>query len=374
MKVSRLAALFITTLTLAGCGSMSLENKRVDYQAAAIKVPSLEVPPDLTSPAAEDHFTIPEGSVAVANYSDFSKGGGVPQARGGASVLPESKYVRVERNGSQRWLEVDDKPENVWPTIKAFWVENGFVIKTDDPQAGIIETDWAENRAKIPMDALRKVIGKVLDGLYDSGERDMYHVRLERSKEGNKTEIYLTQYGKQQELTADKTTTQWLPRPNDPELEATMLQMLMVKLGGPDMQGKVQSEAVAATDTNVAAKLQTQANGNKVILISEPFDRSWRSVGLALEHAGFVLEDKNRANGVYFVSVEEKSNAGKDNRTLIDKLTALWHKDESTKPSRYEVTVHENSAGCEVAANNGKGDSNATSQRIIDALFKALSK
>jgi len=371
MNFFRLSALFIATLTLAGCGSMSLENKRVDYQAAAVKVQSLEVPPDLTSPTTEDHFNIPEGSTAVANYSDFTKGGG-SQVRGGASVLPESKYVRVERNGLQRWLVVEDKPENVWPAIKAFWAENGFVIKTEDPQAGIIETDWAENRAKIPMDALRKVIGKVFDGLYDSGERDMYHVRLERSKEGNKTEIYLTQYGKEQVLTSDKTTSQWLPRPNDPELEATMLQMLMVKLGGPEMQGKLQSEAIAK-DLSVAAKLQTLANGNKVILISEPFDRSWRTVGLALERAGFVLEDKNRANGVYFVSVEEKSNAEKDNKSLLDKL-AFWRKEEATKPSRYEVTVHENNSGCEVAANNGKGDSNASSQKIIEALLKALGK
>jgi len=356
---------------LAGCGSMSLENKHVDYQAAAVKVPSLEVPPDLTNPTTEDHFNIPEGGTAVASYSDFSKGGG-PQVRGGTSILPESKYVHVERNGSQRWLVVDDKPENVWPTIKSFWLENGFVIKTDDPKAGIIETDWAENRAKIPLDGLRKILGKVLDGLYDSGERDMYHVRLERSKEGNKTEIYLTQYGKEQVLTSDKSTSQWLPRPNDPELEATMLQMLMVKLGGPEMQGKLQSEAVVQ-DSTVEAKLQTLANGNKVILLTEPFDRSWRSIGLALERAGFVLEDKNRANGVYFVHLDEKLNSEKDNKSLLDKI-AFWRKDESVKPSRYEVTVHENNSGCEVAANNGKGDSNASSQKIIDALFKALGK
>ena len=372
MSVFRLCTLFIATLTLGGCGSMSLDNKRVDYQAVAIKVPELDVPPDLTSPAAEDHFTIPDGSGAVANYSDFSKGGGL-KVRGATSVLPDSNYVRVERNGSQRWLEVDDKAENVWPAIKAFWQENGFVIKTDDPQAGIIETDWAENRARIPMDALRKVLGKVLDGLYDSGERDMYHVRLERSKEGNKTEIYLTHYGKEQVLMADKSMTQWLPRPSDPELEATMLQMLMVKLGGPDMQGKVQSQAVSALDATVSAKLQAQTNGSKVILLSEPFDRSWRRVGLALEHAGFVVDDKNRANGVYFVRVDEKSTADKDNRTLLDKI-AFWRKDESVKSSRYEVTVRENNSGCEVAANNGKGDSNATSQKIIDALFKVFGK
>jgi len=358
-------------LSLAGCGSMSMENKKVDYKAAAVKVPSLEVPPDLTAPAAEDHYTIPDGSASVANYSDFAKGGSASQARA-SSVLPESRKVRLERNGTQHWLVVDDKAENVWPVIKEFWQENGFVIKTDNPQAGIIETDWAENRAKIPMDGIRKIIGKVLDGMYDSGERDMYRVRLERGKDGNSTEIYLTQYGKEEVLIGvDKSTSKWQPRPSDPGMEITMLQMLMAKLGGAEaqVQAQTQTESPSAQGATTAPRLQTLANGSKIILLSEPFDRSWRSVGLALEHTGFVVEDKDRANGVYFLHVEE---AAKE-KGWLDKL-AFWRSDEKTKPTRYQVTVHEGNAGCEVAANNGSGESNSDTQRIIDAVYKALGK
>ena len=369
MKVFRLTALSLALLALAGCGSMSLENKRVDYQAAAVKVPSLEVPPDLTAPAAEDHFTIPDSNAAVASYSDFAKGGMPLQARD-ASVLPESKKVHVERNGTQRWLVVNDRAENLWPAIKAFWQENGFVIKTDNPQAGILETDWAENRAKIPMDGLRKILGKVLDSIYDSGERDMYRVRLERSKDGNSTEIYVTQYGKEEVLTADKNSTKWQSRPNDPELEATMLQMLMVKLGGAEAQGKGPMDVSTEPGTVAAAKLQTMPNGSKIILLSEPFDRSWRSVGLALEHEGFAIEDKNRVSGIYFLRIEEKT---KEDRSFLDRL-AFWHKDESVKPARYQVSVHESKTGCEVAASNGKGEVNTNTQRIIETLFKTLGK
>lgn len=370
MRISHLTTLSLAILTLAGCGSMNLESKRVDYKAAAVKVPALEIPPDLTTPTTEDHYIIPDGSAAVANYSDFAKGGGSAQARI-SSVLPESKAVHLERNGAQRWLVVDGKAESVWPTIKAFWQENGFVIKTDNPQAGILETDWTENRAKIPKDGLRRILGKVLDGLYDSGERDMYRVRVERSKDGNSTEIYLTQYGKEEMLSADKTTTKWQSRPNDPELEASMLQMLMARLGGAETQAqaKVQTEVAAVPGTTVTARLQTLANGSKVILLSEPFDRSWRTVGLALEHEGYAVEDKDRANGMYFVRVEEQVKE----KDWLDKM-AFWHKEASAKPARYQVTVHENNAECEVAVNNGNGESNANTQRIIDALYKVLAK
>ena len=372
MRTLQLTALSLAMLTLAGCSSMDMEGKRVDYKAATAQVPTLEIPPDLTAPAAEDHYTVPGGTASVANYSDFARGNVTSQARSSA-VLPESRSVRLERNGAQHWLVVDDKAENIWPVIRAFWQENGFVIKTENAQAGVMETDWAENRAKIAKTGLRSVLGKVFDDMYDSGEKDMYRVRLERSKDGNSTEIYLIQYGKEEVLSSDKSTSKWQSRPNDPELETTMLQMLMIKLGGAEAQAqaKAQMEAPSAQKAVIApAKLQTLTNGSKIILLSEPFDRSWRTVGIALEHEGFVVEDKDRAKGVYFLRVEEDAKE----KGLLDKL-AFWRDDaKSNKPVRYQVTVHESNAGCEVAAISASGESNSNTQRIIDTLYKALGK
>lgn len=368
MRISHLTVLSLAMLSLAGCSSMGIESKKVDYKSAAVKVPSLEIPPDLTAPVSEDHYTIPEGGAAVANYSDFAKGGEPSMARASA-VLPESRSVRLEHDGTQHWLVVNDKAENVWPVIKAFWQENGFVIKTDDPKAGIIETDWAENRANIPRSGLRSLLGKVVDGLYDSGTRDMYRVRLERGKDGNSTEIYLTQYGKEEVLSADKSTSNWESRPTDHDLEVTMLQKLMVKLGGAEAQVQAKADASSAPGMSVAPKLQTLSNGIRIIMLSEPFDRSWRAVGLALEHDGFAVEDKDRANGVYFLRVKTETKE----KGWLDKL-AFWRSEEKVKPVRYQVTVHEGSAGCEVAATNDSGESTADTQRIIDALYKYLGK
>jgi outer membrane protein assembly factor BamC len=369
MKAPNLSALSLILMILAGCGSMSLENKRVDYKSGAVKVPALEIPPDLTTPAAEDRYTIPDGGEAVASYSDFAKGSTSPQARAAAAaVLPESGKMHLERSGTQHWLVVDSQAENIWPTIKAFWQENGFVIKTENAQAGIIETDWAENRAKIPKEGLRSVLGKVFDGMYDSGEKDMYRTRMERGKGGGSTEIYISHYGKEQVLSADKTTSKWQSRPNDPELEATMLQLLMAKLGGEETKAQ-DTPAQPAQEEAAAPKLQPQVNGSNIVLLAEPFDKSWRKVGLALERAGFMVEDKDREKGVYFLRVEE--TVGK--KGFFAGL-AFWRKAESAKPARYQVTVHEGDTGCEVAADNGNGESNPTTQRIIDGLYKALGK
>ncbi|MBI3902892.1 MAG: outer membrane protein assembly factor BamC [Nitrosomonadales bacterium] len=363
MRARNLSILTLALLALSGCGSMSLENKRVDYKAAVAKVPSLEVPPDLTAPVSEDHYAIPEaGGESAASYSDYAKGGLTPRARVAATtVLPEIKNVRMQRSGVQRWLEVNDKAENIWPVIKAFWQENGFVIKTENPQAGMMETDWAENRSKIPKTGLRSFLGKVADGLYDSGERDMFRVRLEHGKADNSTEIYMTHYGIEEVLSVDKSISKWQQRANDPDLEATMLQLLTVKLGGAEAGAQEVAQPVAP-------KLQTQADGKQLILLPEPFDKSWRKVGLALERAGFVMEDRDRNSGLYFLRVEEPVKE----KGLLDKLS-FWRKDEAAKPLRYQVAVREVGNGCEVTISDPETGGKST-QRIVDELYKALTK
>ena len=101
-------------------------------------------------------------------------------------MLPTSDKMRIARDGNQRYLIITDvPPDKVWPVVREFWQENGFLLVVDLPDAGVMETDWAENRAKLPQDAIRNVLGKLLDQVYSTGERDKFRTRLERSQDGN---------------------------------------------------------------------------------------------------------------------------------------------------------------------------------------------
>jgi len=349
---------------LAGCNTVNLEGERVDYKSAAAKARPLEVPPDLTTPSTVEHYAIPEDApVGSTRYSEFAKGelGGV--GRSAKVVLPETKNAHIERNGEQRVLVVNDRAENVWSVVRAFWLEQGFVIKSETPQTGVMETDWLENRAKIPQDAIRTVLSKVIDSIYSSGERDQYHTRLERGKDGNSTEIYVTHKGMEEVLDADKNSSTWRPRAASPGLEATMLQGLMAKWGNNT------TEAVnTVASSKVAPKLQSAANGAQVIVLAEAFDKSWRKVALALERANINVEDKNRASGVFFVRVADVVPA----KGVLDKL-AFWRSDESKPAAHYQVQVRSVGETCEVSA-NGDGASTPDTQRLIEKLFKALSQ
>ncbi|MDO8414284.1 MAG: outer membrane protein assembly factor BamC [Gallionellaceae bacterium] len=343
-------AVLCLLLALTGCGVV--ENKRVDYQSGAAKMPSLEIPPDLTTPVAGERYAVSEnGDEIVAVYSDYSKVGAAPQS-GVANVLPEAKNVQMKRYGTERWLVVENRAENVWPLVKAFWKEQGFALTSEKPEAGLMETDWKENRATIPQGGLRAVIGKLFDKVYSSGEKDMFRTRLERAP-GNITEIYISHRGMEEVLSADKTTSKWQPRPQNTELEATMLQMLMVKLIAEPGTANPASSVVATPipEIPVAPKLQTEG-GNKTILLSESFDASWRKVGLALEQLGIVIDDKNRVGGGYFI-----------------KATV-----EGGKIAEFLVEIKKADAGYTISVRTQDRGKVENAQHIVDLLYQQLIK
>lgn len=368
MKFLQIGLSCAVLVTLAGCGAMGLGNKRIDYRAGAVQAPSLEVPPDLTAPGGDDRYKVPQGNgESVATYSDYTRRGGDVAPRA-AAVLPEVKGVHLERSGTQRWLVVNDKAENVWPVLKAFWQETGLNLKSEDQAAGVMETDWVENRAKIPQGGLRSVLGKVFDNIYSSGERDQYRARLERSKDGLSTEIYISHRGMEEVLAADGNSSKWRARANDPELEAIMLQRLMVRFGGNEVQatnalvtGGTPGGAAAGT-----ASLQDIFDGSRIIIVNDTFDKTWRRVGLALEAAGLTVEDKDRAKGIYFLQQVKAESS------WMDKLQ-FW-KDSEDNNKRYRVNIKDGGTSCDVSVADQDGATDATTQKMVDAIYKNINQ
>jgi len=383
MKVSRIGISGIALASLIGCSSLGFDNKRVDYRSGAVQAPSLEVPPDLTTPASDDRYRVPQGDgESVATFSDYSKGGAATdpgragQSRGAGAVLPEVKGARLERSGTQRWLVVSDKPEHVWTVLKAFLQENGLGIKSEDQTVGVIETEWVENRAAIPEDGLRKLISKVkiFDSLYSSGERDQYRLRLERGKDGASTEVYITHRGMEEMVPADSGASRWQARPTDPELEAIMLQRLLARFGGDaKTTGKAgatggatpaSTPAAGSSAPSGTARLEEIFDGSKIIVLNDVYDRSWRRVGLAVERTGLTVEDKDRNKGVYLLS------PGKAEKGWLSKLK-FWESDEDTG-RRYRVNVKDGGTMCEVSVTDQDGANNDATKQMIEAIYKNI--
>ena len=346
-------SLSLIALALAGC-SVLPESRKIEYKSAG-KVPTLEVPPDLSQIARDDRYLVPDvagkGSATFSAYSADR----TPQAQAqNAVVLPEVDKVRVERSGNQRWLVVAAPADKLWDTVKDFWQETGFIISVERPEAGVMETDWAENRAKIGQDILRNTLGRLLDSLYSTGERDKFRTRFEPGTTPGTTDVFVSHRAMEEVYTSSaKDDTRWQPRAPDPEA------------------------SIASVKAEPRAKLANSDDGAGTLEVLERFDRAWRRVGLALDRVGFTVEDRDRSRGLYFVRYvdPELDNRSKKDDGILSKL-AFWKSKEQPASAKEQYRIYVSDAGeqsiVKVLSNEGGTDKSDTAKRILALLLQQL--
>jgi outer membrane protein assembly factor BamC len=356
MKLIAKLGLVAVALALSACSV--LQEGKVDYRSAT-KGASLEVPPDLTQLSRDSRYVVPGGTVSANSYA---VGQSIPNLPTAATAVGD---VRIERAGNQRWLVVNRPADQVWGPIREFWQESGFLLTTDQPNLGIMETDWAENRAKIPQDIIRNTLGKVLDSAYSTSERDKFRTRLERTANG--TEIFISHRGMQEVYAnAQKDQTVWQPRPADPELEAEFLRRLMVRLGAP----QAQAQAAAAVASDKPSSHVSSVNNQPVVVIDEGFDRAWRRVGLALDRTGFTVEDRDRSQGTYFVRYVPPNPDKKEGGFL----SKLFSREKAEQPLKYRINLKAEGQTTTVSVldANGAPETSANAQRIVQVIADDL--
>lgn len=324
------------TLLGSGCSSLSnaLSGDKIDYRSSGSQSVRLDVPPDLSQLSGQSRFSQVSPSIVTAS----SMGQQTPGAANpGNQVAPKAVGdIRMERQGQTRWLVVNQSPEQVYEKVRAFWSSVGFELVIDQPQAGLMETNWNENRAKLNEGGVRGLLGSVLERLYDTGERDQFRTRLERTAQG--TEIYVTHRGLEEVYEGDrKDRTTWRGRPSDANLEAEMLARMMVALGATKEQADQTREEVAkqvaAPATGALATLN--ADATSVTLRGEP-DLAWRRVGLALDRGGFTVENRDRASGTYEVRLSVNDPAAAQ-PGFFSRLFSRGNKEETL--ARYRVKL-----------------------------------
>ena len=358
-----LATLAGATVLLAATGCSVLEPDKIDYKSSGRGV-SLEVPPDLTQLPGQSRYQVAGGAATASGYQASQAAASTATSTTAPNTIADVHFMR---SGDERWLRVDRPPEKVWGAVRDFWLDNGFLIAIDQPATGIMETDWAENRAKIPQDFIRNTIGKMFDSIYSTGERDKFRTRVERTAKGS--EVYISHRGVEEVyVNQQKDSTVWQPRVADPQLEAAFLSRLMQKLGVAEETAKTAVANVPAAPTRarmVAGQVST-------LQVDDNFDRAWRRVGLALDRGGFTVEDRDRAQGLYFVRYVDPKDVGKGEPGFFAKL--FGKTDAAGGPLRYRVQVKGDGDRSTVAVLNAQGapEAGENGQRIVGLLLEEL--
>jgi outer membrane protein assembly factor BamC len=348
-----------TALALAGCSV--LESDKVDYRGTTVKAPSLVIPPDLTQLSKDTRYTVVDGAISASGYK--------PVQAANAKVLVAATAiadVRIERAGNQRWLVVKRPADKLWEPVKDFWQESGFLLAMDQRDLGIMETDWAENRAKIPQDIIRNSLGKLLDSFYSTAERDKFRTRLETNAAGE-TEIFISHRGVSEVYTKERSDqTVWQPRASDPELEAEFLRRLMVSLGSTPEEAKT---LITASGTVKSVASLGTSEGHPVVNVAEGFDRAWRRVGLALDRTGFTVEDRDRKQGVYFVRYVAADTGANTEPGFFGKLFG-GSSVKSAEATKFQIAVKSQGETTVVSVLDSKGapESSASAQRIAKVI------
>ncbi|MDO8298452.1 outer membrane protein assembly factor BamC [Lacisediminimonas sp.] len=382
---SRAGLSLLYTLMLAGvagCSSVQssfgtlFEGEKIDYKSAGKRpTATLEVPPDLTQLQKDNRYSLPDASRGTATASGLAANRGTTGAPVTAVAPKAAPDMRIERDGNQRWLVVKKTPEELWPQLKDFWQEAGFLINIEQPDTGIMETEWAENRARIPQDIIRRTVGRAFDSIYSTGERDKFRTRLERRADGW-TEVFISHRGAKEVMggvSGDNTV--WTPQPANPELEAEFTSKLMARLGNDEVKAK--QEIARAAPMSARSKI-VRGSGSAYVEVNEGFERAWRRVGLALDRVGFTVEDRDRTKGTYFVRYVDQAEDAKDKdskKGIISRLFSFGSKDDKAKAAqRYRVLVKASGDSSQVAVLNSQGlpETSVTADRILSLLNDQL--
>lgn len=362
----------------AGCSAP--DPHAIEYKSTEkTKAPNLAVPPDLTAQVADQRLAAPSsGQTSLSSLTQTEQT--APKTTD--SVLPSQPGVHLQRDGNERWLVVEGQTaQALWPQLRKFWQQQGFLLVVESRKSGVMETDWNEKRPSIDAGFVRNFIGKSLDSAFTAASRYKYRTRIEAGPDGS-TYVFISERGLTEQMTGQNNENrEWAAAPNDPTLEVEYLRRLMQTISYNKTSGQPiaddsapASEAAAAAPASAAAPAAnaTQATGAEQKLteinMNASYDRAWLAVGIALDRASFTVDDKDRTKGLYFIRYVDPNDHTSDEQSFWSQLFH-GHKDKEAKQYRINVrALTENSTRIAVVDESGKILTTSQAQQIVGLL------
>lgn len=333
-------------LFISSCSYLEKRSpNKLEYKTSQ-SISNLEVPPDLTAIDPDSSLQVPE--VAKASIHTLTEDKPTQKTN---VVLPNIKDIRIESAGEITWLVVKADEADLWPKLLAFWPENGLMIKTSEPALGIMETEWAENRATLPNKDI-PILGRLFNSMYSTNTRDKFRLRLEK-QENKEIAIYLSHQGIEQVVLEDGNGLLWQPRPSDPQLEAEVLKRLAIYLG---LQTE-DAETLLALKGTPRSELKEDRNEKLYIHLTDNVSKAWIRTGVVLARLDAQITNADKTNRIYTIITSDN----KDNPTKRRK-----------KPQQYEVYISPVPDGSTVKVMNKDGGSTNETEAFTKVLQKGL--
>ncbi len=353
--------LILLVCSLAACTSTTRDYKGV-YEATQ-DLDDLDVPPGLDSPDSGSD-RLPELLPNIKTASGYEASlKGKPASR----FEREYKGMNFVRGGSLFWLEIDAPGDQVWGDVRSFFLRLGFQLKRETPQIGYLETDWLENQITAPTGFW----SNLLNSISPTDIMDKYRIRLEWDAEKKISRLFINHQGLREIIEGEDDNlstvqTNWVPRPSDPELEVEMIMRFMAYRG---LSVVLAEENIASAKEKRVAEV-TLVDDKANFIIYEPFARGWRHIGIALDRLGYLVEDKNRSAGVYYVTLPATFVIPKEGGLFGSVFTSST---EAPKHLKYLIILEDNGESTRVKIKSN-GEVTDDFPRVEKKVFEDLQR
>ena len=315
---------FVTSCSIIGGPNGYFPEKKYDFLEEEIES-DITIPSDLESPDTENHYPVGDPS-NLKNVLEVPKPRQIFSSSGDSSV-------QLRRLGELMWIYIETLPSTSWPISKNYWDTSEYDVIKADPVSGEIDIDFSQS-SKLQM-------------------------RVEHGIKEASTEVFLYKINK---ISGDIES--------DPEF----VQMEMEKMIDyyADSLSNFTGTSLAAQNLNEMkkAKIFTE-NGMTVISLDLNFDRAWSSVSKALNAAEIVTNDRDRSNGIFYVSFAEKDERRFrlfGGRSSSDNS----QNNEFGKSSQFEITITQENNKSYVRAISKNGNIEE-SESLLSKINESLS-
>lgn len=327
MKI--ISSLFLITFFLSACSIISgpdgyFPDKKYDFLDEQIEE-DIALPGSLSEPNSENHYPV-VGLEEIDSILEVPKPRQIFASSGNSSV-------QLRRLGELMWIYIETLPSTSWPIAKNYWDTSKYEVVGADPISGEIEIDF-NMETKLQM--------KVEHGIKEAS-----------------TEIFLYQINKS---SGDIQS--------NPEFVQQELEKIVDYFA--TSVSNFSGTSLAAQNLNEMKKANIfTEDGKTVIALDLNFDRAWSSVSRALIAADIITNDRDRSNGIFFVSYAKEEERG---------LFGLFGGRSNNNPqeivlgeeSQFEITIKEENGKSFVRAISKDGNI-ADSEQLLSKINESLS-
>ena len=322
--------LIISLLFLSSCSYISgpegyFPSKQYDFIEEKIEDP-LKLPDDRLLASLEDHYP-------VADYQDISlEIVNIPRPRQVFSSAGNSS-VQLRRLGDLMWVYVETLPSTSWPIMSSYWDTSKYEVISKTPNTGVIKIEFDEN--------------------------SILEMQIEHGIKESSTEIFLNQ--------VSNNNNEYI---SNPELIQSELETVVNFFA--ESINTFSGTSLAAQNLNDLKKSKIfLEKGQTVIELDLSIDRAWSSVTKAINESNIILNDKDRNNGIFYVS-NNFSDRSRGIFSFLKRANKIEKNDFAIGAFEFEVRITQKNNKTYVRAYSKNGNIE-DSEQLISLINESLS-